>query len=168
MNLNQNNKVDNKTVSEEKNIEMAACVIEKDANNAIRTNVNIQEDRIEDLSTTKHIPNNTEEIIQNQQNEAKIIDDQKPEIDYGGDFMQLVTLSSIFVDKTMFIKEIIEDISHGLLINMPRRWGKSLNLDMLRRFLSIQKDENGQPITDNTTTDNYKLFAGGEVILKNV
>ena len=26
-----------------------------------------------------------------------------------------------------------------ILLTMPRRWGKSINLDMLRRFLSIEE-----------------------------
>ena len=51
----------------------------------------------------------------------------------------LVTNSSIFVDKSLFIKEIIEDSTKTILITMPRRWGKSLNLDMLKRFLSIEE-----------------------------
>ena len=88
----------------------------------------------------------------------------KPHVAYGGDFMRLVTKSTIFVDKTMFIEEIINDPSEGILITMPRRWGKSVNLDMLRRFLAIQVID-GEVIKNNTT-DNYKLFAGGEIMLE--
>ena len=61
----------------------------------------------------------------------------------GGDFADLVTKSSIFVDKSLFVKEIIEDNSKVILITMPRRWGKSLNLDILNRFLSIE-EQNSQ------------------------
>ena len=88
----------------------------------------------------------------------------KPHVAHGGDFMTLVTKSTIFVDKTMFIEEIINNPSKGILITMPRRWGKSVNLDMLRRFLAIQVID-GEVIKNNTT-DNYKLFAGGEIMLK--
>ncbi len=56
----------------------------------------------------------------------------------GGDFSLSVNKQTLFVDKSLFIKEIIEDPSLVILITMPRRWGKSLNLDMLRRFLSIE------------------------------
>jgi len=59
----------------------------------------------------------------------------------GGDFENLVTQSSIFVDKSLFIKEIIEEPSQVILITMPRRWGKSLNVDMLKRFLSIEESD---------------------------
>jgi|688.fasta_scaffold101955_2 hypothetical protein len=70
----------------------------------------------------------------------------KPVIHTGGDFGKLVRESSIFIDKSLFIKEIIEDKSEVILITMPRRWGKSLNLDMLRRFLSIEEENQEQKL----------------------
>jgi hypothetical protein len=63
----------------------------------------------------------------------------KKNIQSGGNFEDLVTNSSIFIDKSLFIKEIIEDSAKTILITMPRRWGKSLNLDMFKRFLSIEE-----------------------------
>eukprot|EP00924_Labyrinthula_sp_SR-Ha-C_P014209 augustus_masked-scaffold_59-processed-gene-0.7-mRNA-1 protein AED:1.00 eAED:1.00 QI:0/0/0/0/1/1/2/0/819 len=45
---------------------------------------------------------------------------------------------------------------------MPRRWGKTVNLDMLKRFLEIQVDSKGEPISEKES-DNYKLFAGGQI-----
>ena len=68
----------------------------------------------------------------------------KKYIQSGGNFEDLVTNSSIFVDKSLFIKEIIEDSGKTILITMPRRWGKSLNLDMLKRFLSIEEQNSQQ------------------------
>lgn len=85
-----------------------------------------------------------------------------PKISIGGDFKDLVTKSDVFVDKSLFIKEILEDPAEAILITMPRRWGKSLNLDMLKRFLSVQVDSEGNTI-NREETDNYKLFAGGEI-----
>eukprot|EP00924_Labyrinthula_sp_SR-Ha-C_P014492 snap_masked-scaffold_94-processed-gene-0.4-mRNA-1 protein AED:1.00 eAED:1.00 QI:0/-1/0/0/-1/1/1/0/670 len=81
----------------------------------------------------------------------------KKAIHIGGDFEDIVTKSSIFVDKTLFVKEIIEDSSEVILITMPRRWGKSLNLDTLKRFLSIEKQNEEQK------TLNEKLFKGGQI-----
>eukprot|EP00924_Labyrinthula_sp_SR-Ha-C_P010488 augustus_masked-scaffold_70-processed-gene-0.91-mRNA-1 protein AED:1.00 eAED:1.00 QI:0/0/0/0/1/1/4/0/728 len=45
---------------------------------------------------------------------------------------------------------------------MPRRWGKTVNLDMLKRFLEIQVDSKGEPISEKES-DNYKLLAGGQI-----
>ena len=47
----------------------------------------------------------------------------------------------------MFIKEFLAASSGKVvLITRPRRWGKSLNMDMLKRFLSIEVDEQGAPL----------------------
>ena len=86
-----------------------------------------------------------------------------PRIFCGGDFKELITESTTFVDKSLFVKEIMDDINKVILITMPRRWGKSLNFDMLKRFLEISMDDKFNPVKDKTTTDNYKLFAGGKI-----
>ena len=65
----------------------------------------------------------------------------------------------------MFIKEFLEASSGKVvLITRPRRWGKSLNMDMLKRFLSIEVDEQGAPIPQEESL-NRKLFVGGEVVI---
>ena len=102
--------------------------------------------------------------VLNRQFSTKVVtvNNPKPRIHSGGDFGKLVKESSIFVDKSLFIKEILEDSSEAILITMPRRWGKSLNLDMLKRFLSVEVDSEGNTIPNNQT-ENYKLFAGGKI-----
>ena len=44
----------------------------------------------------------------------------------------------LFADKSLLIKEIIEDKSEVTLITRPRRWGKTLNLSMLQHFFAIE------------------------------
>ena len=39
----------------------------------------------------------------------------------------------LFVDTSLFIKEFLEDSAKVVLVIRPRRWGKSLNMDMLGR-----------------------------------
>lgn len=80
------------------------------------------------------------------------------------DFCKLLLKSNVFVDKSLFIKELIEDSSDVILIVRPRRWGKSLNMNMLKRFLEIEVDEQGNPLPFEQRI-NDKLFAGGEVDL---
>ena len=80
-------------------------------------------------------------------------------------FRNIVLGSCQFVDKTKFIKEIIKENSCSIIITRPRRWGKSINLDMLRIFFQPQLDENGfTHFTDEI--DNSTLFKGGKVIYK--
>jgi hypothetical protein len=50
------------------------------------------------------------------------------------DFKSLREDDRYFVDKSLFIKEIINDSSDIILLPRPRRFGKTLNLTMLRNF----------------------------------
>ncbi|MBH1988801.1 MAG: AAA family ATPase [Myxococcaceae bacterium] len=62
-------------------------------------------------------------------------------ISIGSDnFKDLLTTSDVFVDKSLFIKEVIESGDKATLITRPRRWGKSLALDMLKTFLTIESN----------------------------
>ena len=90
----------------------------------------------------------------------------EPEIPVGTDsFDDLLLSGNVFVDKSMFIKEFLAASSGKVvLITRPRRWGKSLNMDMLKRFLSIEVDEQGVPLPQEESL-NRKLFVGGEVEL---
>ena len=45
-----------------------------------------------------------------------------------------------FVDKSMFVYEIMQNSAKANLILRPRHSGKSINLDMLRQFLSFEGD----------------------------
>ena len=44
------------------------------------------------------------------------------------------TPNAYYVDKTLFIKEVLEEVATVLLIPRPRRFGKTLNMDMLAEF----------------------------------
>jgi Predicted AAA-ATPase/PD-(D/E)XK nuclease superfamily len=79
------------------------------------------------------------------------------------DFSKLLLEADVFVDKSLMIKEFLEDSGDVLLITRPRRWGKSLNLDMIARFLAIEVDERGVKLPEEQRS-NAKLFLGGEVV----
>jgi len=64
--------------------------------------------------------------------------------------------SSIFSDKSFFISEILQYSDILILIDMPRQWGKSCNLDMLRRFLSVEFNEKFELI-QRTEGENYTV-----------
>jgi hypothetical protein len=50
------------------------------------------------------------------------------------DFKDMVTGNYYYVDKTLFIKEIIDSGDKILLLPRPRRFGKTLNLSMVGYF----------------------------------
>ena len=51
------------------------------------------------------------------------------------DFKELISAEYYYVDKTDFVKELLEKGGKVNLFTRPRRFGKSLNLSMLRYFL---------------------------------
>ncbi|MBN7573081.1 AAA family ATPase [Clostridium sp. 2-1] len=64
------------------------------------------------------------------------------------DFKKLIEGKNYFVDKSLLIKEFIENSADIILTPRPRRFGKTLNLSMLRYFFDIR--------TKNETKDLFK------------
>ena len=60
------------------------------------------------------------------------------------DFEKLITSNSFYVDKTSFIKEWWENNDEVTLITRPRRFGKTLTMDMIRRFFSVEYAGKGE------------------------
>ena len=56
----------------------------------------------------------------------------------GQNFEDIITKNCFYVDKTMFIKEWWENRDTVTLITRPRRFGKTLNMNMLETFFSTQ------------------------------
>lgn len=54
------------------------------------------------------------------------------------DFEQMIMKNNFYIDKTMFIKEWWENDDDVTLITRPRRFGKTLNLNMTACFFSVR------------------------------
>ena len=63
-----------------------------------------------------------------------------------------------YVDKTLFIRDILEKGGIVTLLTRPRRFGKSLNLSMLKTFFEMELDEDGN------IKDNSRYFTGMKVM----
>ena len=81
------------------------------------------------------------------------------------DFKNLVK-SGQYVDKSLFIKDVINDELQVPLITRPRRWGKSSNISMLKTFLEIEIDEHGNELPEAQKV-NPTYFKGGEICVGN-
>jgi hypothetical protein len=55
-------------------------------------------------------------------------------------FEQMITESAPYVDKTQFIEHVLDNYNEVLLIHRPHGFGKTLNMDMLRLFLTDEED----------------------------
>ena len=69
---------------------------------------------------------------------------KKPSIPIGvDDYKKLIDGGRVYVDKTLLIKEFWgEDGGKIILAPRPRRFGKTLNLSMLRRFFEKTSQSN--------------------------
>ena len=70
-------------------------------------------------------------------------------------FKEMITQYDIYVDKTLFIKEVLDSSEKAMLITYPRRWGKTLNLDMLKTFLEPETEKCQKA---DQAEDNYSPF----------
>ena len=68
------------------------------------------------------------------------------------DFKTLIENNYYYVDKTPFIREVGKNIGKSLLFTRPRRFGKTLNMSMLKYFFDVRDGEK-----------NRKLFKGLEI-----
>ena len=66
-------------------------------------------------------------------------------------FEDMITEDYFYIDKTLFIKEILDFKSKVTLITRPRRFGKTLNMSMLKCFLDIHQEQ-------------QELFAGFKIM----
>ena len=64
------------------------------------------------------------------------------------DFKKIRNQNSYYVDKSLMIKEIIDDCSEIILIPRPRRFGKTLNMSMLRYFFDLNDAEANRKLFD--------------------
>ena len=76
-------------------------------------------------------------------------------------FRELVTTSDNFIDKSELIEDL-ERIQDPVIITRPRRWGKTLNLEMIKSFYEIDLDSNGESRPQGYN-ENKVLFEGGKL-----
>ena len=62
------------------------------------------------------------------------------------DFKKIIEDNCYYFDKTKFIEDIIKDKAEVKLFTRPRRFGKTLNLSMLKYFFDIEKKEENREI----------------------
>jgi len=75
------------------------------------------------------------------------------------DFKELIEENYYYFDKTNFIDEVIKDGSKVKLFARPRRFGKTLNMSMLKYFFDIKKAEENRKLFKNLyieKTENFK------------
>ena len=81
------------------------------------------------------------------------------------DFKEIIDKDGYFVDKTLMIKELIESQAKVTLFTRPRRFGKTLNQFMIRRFFEDEITEKGEKVDNGYLFDGLAITECGEEIL---
>lgn len=74
------------------------------------------------------------------------------------DFKKLIEEDFYYVDKTDFIRQVIEEGSLITLLPRPRRFGKTLNLSMLRYFFEKTEGNIYRPLFNGKSIEGWKDF----------
>ena len=74
------------------------------------------------------------------------------------DFKKLRENNFCYVDKSLFIQELLDNRSEVSVFMRPRRFGKTLGLSMLKYYFEKEFDPEGNEI------DNKKLFDGLNIL----
>ena len=67
-----------------------------------------------------------------------------------------------YVDKTMMIKELIDNHAGVSLFTRPRRFGKTLNISTIRRFFEDERDDKGVKQDNSYIFQDLKIASCGE------
>ena len=81
------------------------------------------------------------------------------------DFKRIIDKNGYFVDKTLMIQKLIESEAMVTLFTRPRRFGKTLNQFMIRRFFEDERTEKGEKVDNGYLFDGLKIAECGEEIL---
>lgn len=62
------------------------------------------------------------------------------------DFEKLISGNYLFVDKSLFIKAVYQAEAEVLLIPRPRRFGKTLNMSMVKHFFTVEEADKNREL----------------------
>ena len=82
------------------------------------------------------------------------------------DFKEIINKNGYFVDKTQMIQNLLDSNSKVTLFTRPRRFGKTLNLSMLRRFFEDERKPDGTAIDNSRLFDDLAISRCGEEYLQ--
>ena len=74
------------------------------------------------------------------------------------DFKELIEEDFYYFDKTNFIEEVIKDGAKVKLFTRPRRFGKTLNMSMLKYFFDIEKREENRKLFKDLYIEKTESF----------
>lgn len=84
-------------------------------------------------------------------------------------FEMLITRGYYFLDKTLLIKDLLDNKAAVNLFTRPRRFGKTLNMSMLQYYFEDRRDElTGEKIDNSYLFEGLNIKAAGEKYTKDI
>ena len=74
------------------------------------------------------------------------------------DFKEIIEYDYYYFDKTKFIENILEDGSKVKLFTRPRRFGKTLNMSMLKYFFDVKNNAENRKLLKDLKFLKVKYF----------
>ena len=74
------------------------------------------------------------------------------------DFKKIINENCYYIDKTKFIENITKDKAEVKLFTRPRRFGKTLNMSMLKYFFDIENKEENRKLFDGLYIENSPVI----------
>ena len=75
------------------------------------------------------------------------------------DFKELIQEGYYYIDKTLLIDEMLMNRSKVTLFTRPRRFGKTLNMSMLRYFFDVKDKEENKKLFENLKVSNSEYMS---------
>ena len=75
------------------------------------------------------------------------------------DFKTLIENNYYYIDKTKHIEDILNDGSEVILFTRPRRFGKTLNMSMLKYFFDIENKEKNKKLFNDLCIEKSKYIS---------
>ena len=79
------------------------------------------------------------------------------------EFKEIINRNGYLVDKTLLIKDILDVGAKVTLFTRPRRFGKTLNMSMLKRYFEKTKEDNSylfEELKISEAGEKYRQYTG--------
>lgn len=80
-------------------------------------------------------------------------------------FKEIIVKNGYYVDKTRMIQELLESNAKVSLFTRPRRFGKTLNQSMIRRFFEDERTQEGEKVDNGDLFEDLAITTCGEEVL---
>ncbi len=80
------------------------------------------------------------------------------------DLKEIIEKGLYYVDKSLMIRELLDSAGKVTLLTRPRRFGKTLNLSMIRRFFEDERNIHGERIDNRQVFKTWRFPVAGNPI----